>query len=72
MKRLSVQDAAFLQAEGIECPMHIASVQIFDLPKKYHERRDFIPKLMKRFKDTKVSAPFNLKLHSDWMYGRPG
>lgn len=66
MKRLSVQDAAFLQAESIECPMHIASVQIFDLPKKYHERRDFIPKLMKRFKDTKVSAPFNLKLHSDW------
>jgi diacylglycerol O-acyltransferase / wax synthase len=66
MKRLGVQDAAFLQAESIECPMHIASVQIFDLPKKYHERRDFIPKLMERFRDTIVSAPFNQKLHSDW------
>jgi len=66
MKRLSVQDAAFLQAENIECPMHIASVQVFDLPKKYHQRRDFIPKLMKRFQGTKVSAPFNQKLHSDW------
>jgi len=66
MKRLSVQDAAFLQAENIECPMHIASVQVFDLPKKYHQRRDFVPKLMKRFQGTKVSAPFNQKLHSDW------
>lgn len=66
MKRLSVQDAAFLQAESVDCPMHIASVQIFDLPRKYHERRDFVPKLMKRFSDTGLTAPFNWKLHSDW------
>ncbi|MEQ9520554.1 MAG: wax ester/triacylglycerol synthase family O-acyltransferase [Parvibaculum sp.] len=66
MKRLSVQDAAFLQAESIECPMHIASVQIYDLPKKYEARRDFVPKLMQRFGKTAPSAPFNLKLHSDW------
>ena len=66
MKRLSVQDAAFLQAESIECPMHIASVQIFDLPKKYAKRRDFVPILMKRFGDMSASPPFNQKLHSDW------
>lgn len=66
MRKLGVQDAAFLQAEGIESPMHIASVQIYDLPKKYANRRDFIPNLMKRFGDAKPSAPFNLKLHSDW------
>lgn len=66
MRRLSVQDAAFLQAESIECPMHIASVQIFDLPKKFHGRRDFFPKLMKRFGDGQPTEPFNLKLHSDW------
>lgn len=66
MKRLSVQDAAFLQAESIECPMHIASVQIFDLPKKYAKRRDFVPNLMKRFGDMSASPPFNQKLHSDW------
>ena len=66
MRRLSVQDAAFLQAESIDGPMHIASVQIFDLPKKYQERRDFFPKLMKRFGDLAPSAPFNQKLHSDW------
>jgi len=66
MKRLSVQDAAFLQAESIECPMHLASVQIFDLPKKYAKRRDFVPNLMKRFGDMSASPPFNQKLHSDW------
>jgi len=66
MKRLSIQDAAFLHAESIECPIHIASVQIFDLPKRYAERRDFIPNLMKRFGDMQASAPFNQKLHSDW------
>ena len=66
MKRLSVQDAAFLQAESIECPMHIASVQVFDLPKKYEARRDFVPKLMQRFGKATPSAPFNLKLHADW------
>ncbi len=61
MKKLSLIDWAFLQAETLENPAHVAGLWIFQLPKGY--RGNFFRDLMEGLADwQRVSPPFNLKL----------
>ena len=64
MRKLNLQDAAFLQVETDECPAHIAGLQIFKLPKK--DNGTFFRKLMEKFSNgLEATPPFTWKLHSD-------
>ncbi len=61
MKKLSLIDWAFLQAETPEKPAHVAGLWIFQLPKGY--RGNFFRDLMEGLTDWQcVNPPFNLKL----------
>jgi WS/DGAT/MGAT family acyltransferase len=60
-KRLSTADAAFLNIETRDTPMHIAGLQIYTLPEG--APADFIKKLVQRFRTvSSVGRPFNLIL----------
>ena len=65
-KRLSPMDIAFLQFESQNSPAHVASLQIFELPKSYKNGKgNFYHDLLDAFADyTTVEEPFNLKLNS--------
>lgn len=63
MARLNLQDAAFLQVETIECPAHVAGLQILQLPKNY--KGNFFREMMMRIDQTvPPTPPFNQKLKS--------
>ena len=63
MKKLSLIDWAFLQAETPEKPAHVAGLWIFQLPKGY--RGHFFRDLMEGLTDwQRVNPPFNLKLEA--------
>jgi len=61
MKKLSLTDWSFLQAETPETPAHVAGLWIFQLPKGYrgHFFRDLVAGLTDK---QSVNPPFNLKL----------
>lgn len=61
VRRLSPLDAAFLNLETRDTPMHIASLQIYSLPAGAPP--DFIRQLVQRFRGVKgLASPFGLKL----------
>lgn len=63
MKKLSLIDWSFLQAETFEKPAHVAGLWIFQLPKGY--RGHFFRHLIEGFTDWQiVNPPFNLKLET--------
>lgn len=63
MARLNLQDAAFLQVETVDCPAHVAGLQILQLPKNY--KGNFFREMMMRIDQTvPPAAPFNQKLKS--------
>lgn len=60
-QRLAPMDASFLQIETREAPTHVASLQIFSLPK--NAPRDFVKNVVQTLRAPKVLArPWNLKL----------
>ncbi|MBF0236579.1 MAG: wax ester/triacylglycerol synthase family O-acyltransferase [SAR324 cluster bacterium] len=64
MKRLSVIDAAFLEIETHESPMHVANLMVMTIP-EIREQESFLLELLDSFCDlAKSSAPFNRKLAS--------
>ncbi|MBF0350080.1 MAG: hypothetical protein HQM11_03575 [SAR324 cluster bacterium] len=64
MKRLSVIDAAFLEIETHESPMHVANLMVMTIPET-REQESFLRELLDSFCDlAKSSAPFNRKLAS--------
>ena len=70
MKRLSVQDAAFLQLETDECPTHTSGVSIYKLPKKYWGGKDhvFVNDLLAEYsKHSEFQPPLNQKLAGDFL-----
>ncbi len=61
MRKLSLIDWGFLQAETPESPAHVAGLWIFQLPKGY--RGSYFRHLMEGLDDwQRVNPPFNLKL----------
>jgi len=61
-KRLSTADAAFLNIETRDTPMHIAGLQIFSIPEG--APADFIKNIVRRFRDvSSIGRPFNLVLN---------
>ncbi len=62
-KRLSTSDAAFLNIESRDTPMHIAGLQIYTLPEG--APADFIKNIVQRFRTvSSVGGPFNLILNN--------
>jgi WS/DGAT/MGAT family acyltransferase len=60
-RRLSLLDAAFLQVETRDTPMHVAALQIFVLPR--NAPRDFVQHIVRRLRAPRALAPpWNLKL----------
>jgi diacylglycerol O-acyltransferase len=61
-KRLSTSDAAFLNIESRDTPMHIAGLQIYTIPEG--APADFIKNIVHRFRTvSSVGHPFNLVLN---------
>src|SRR5262245_40907980 len=59
--RLPLMDASFLQVETRDTPTHVASLQIFVLPRD--AKPDFIRSVVARLRaPVALSAPWNLKL----------
>ena len=65
MRKLNLQDLAFLQMETDDCPAHVAGLQIFQLPES--DDGAFVRDMMATFTSNNlpVTPPFNLRLHSD-------
>jgi diacylglycerol O-acyltransferase len=62
-RKLSLQDASFLQGETPKGPMHVAGLQLYALPE--NAPADYMEQLYRRLVDVaKVAAPFNHKLHA--------
>ena len=60
-RRMSLLDASFLQIETRDTPMHIAGLQVFQLPKNALE--DFIKNVVHKLRSPeKIARPWNLKL----------
>lgn len=61
MRRLNIQDSAFLTVETDECPTHVAGLQILQLPPRY--KGNFFQDMFDRFDlSAPPQPPFNLKL----------
>lgn len=61
MRRLNIQDSAFLTIETDESPTHVAGLQILELPTRY--KGNFFQDMFDRFDLTAPPvSPFNLKL----------
>jgi diacylglycerol O-acyltransferase len=61
-KRLSTSDAAFLNIESRDTPMHIGGLQIYTIPEG--APADFIKNIVHRFRNvSSVAHPFNLVLN---------
>ncbi len=61
MRRLNIQDSAFLTVETDESPTHVAGLQILQLPPRY--KGNFFQEMFDRFDlSAPPQAPFNLKL----------
>lgn len=62
MKRLPLTDAAWLQIESGETPMHVAGLQLFEYPEGADD--DWLMGAIETMRDIKeVRHPFNQKLH---------
>lgn len=60
-RRLSLLDGSFLNIETREAPMHVAGLQVFQLPPK--APRGFVKEVVRRLRaPTALAPPFNLKL----------
>ncbi len=60
-RRLSLLDAAFLQVETRDTPMHVAGLQVFVLPGS--APRDFVQRIVHRLRaPRRLARPWNLKL----------
>jgi WS/DGAT/MGAT family acyltransferase len=60
-RRLSMLDATFLNIETREAPMHVAGLQVFQLPPK--APRDFVKNVVRTLRAPgPLARPFNLKL----------
>ena len=63
MRKLSMMDNGFLQAESREAPFHVGGLQIFKLPKGA-KRKEFYQKVMDNLGElAAVTPPFNQRLH---------
>jgi diacylglycerol O-acyltransferase / wax synthase len=63
MTRVNTLDAAWLYMESVESPMHVASLQIFSLPKG--AAPDYVTRMVSKLKSTKkLAPPWNRKLQS--------
>jgi len=61
MRRLNIQDSAFLTVETDECPTHVAGLQILQLPPRY--KGNFFQDMFNRLDlSAPPQPPFNLKL----------
>jgi len=61
MRRLNIQDSAFLTVETDESPTHVAGLQILQLPARY--KGNFFQEMFDRFDlSAPPQPPFNLKL----------
>ncbi|CDO58353.1 Wax ester synthase/acyl-CoA:diacylglycerol acyltransferase [Candidatus Phaeomarinobacter ectocarpi] len=64
MRRLNIQDSAFLTVETDESPTHVAGLQILELPPRY--KGNFFQDMFDRFDlSAPPQPPFNLKLGGD-------
>lgn len=64
MRRLNIQDSAFLTVETDESPTHVAGLQILELPARY--KGNFFQDMFDRFDlSAPPQPPFNLKLGGD-------
>ncbi|TKV69392.1 wax ester/triacylglycerol synthase family O-acyltransferase [Marinobacter panjinensis] len=62
-KKLTPLDAAFVQLENPNAPMHVAGLMIFELPAK--AGADFVTRLVEDWRnETRIKAPWNQKLVS--------
>lgn len=62
MKKLSLMDASWLTLESKETPMHVATLQVFNLPEDADA--DFLQDVVSRFRHAdEFDAPFNLRLN---------
>lgn len=69
MERLAVSDASWLMIEGRETPMHVAGLQLFELPEDAGPT--FVQDLVERARaSSTVTSPFDLRL--DRPYGLAG
>lgn len=69
MKRLGIQDAAWLAVESADTPMHVGTLQIFTLPAKSPDT--FLLDLTLRMKEyTEVAKPWCYKLSRPGILGR--
>lgn len=60
-RRLSLLDAAFLQVETRDTPMHVAALQVFVLPG--NAPRDFVQHIVRRMRaPRRLGRPWNLRL----------
>lgn len=69
IKKLSIMDNWFLQAESREAPFHVGGLQIFKLPKGA-KRRDFYRKIMDNLGELTAVTPlpltFRTQNHNLW------
>ncbi len=62
-KKLSPMDAAFVQLEGPQAPMHVAGLMVFERPQKAKD--SFVAELVAQWREeSRIASPWNQKLRS--------